>query len=95
MKLYRFLLICAAAVTAACTEEPRDFDMTPAAPPAPEEQYAAPTNPLGSIVVAHRGGPALHTALGQQRLEEREAWTFVEAPAAATDIGGVPVTVTS
>ena len=56
MKLYRFLLICAAAVTAACTEEPRDFDMTPAAPPAPEEQYAAPTNPLGSIVVAHRGG---------------------------------------
>ena len=56
MKLYRFLLICAAAVTAACTEEPRDFDMTPAAPPAPEEQYAVPTNPLGSIVVAHRGG---------------------------------------
>ena len=56
MKLYRILLICAAAVTAACTEEPRDFDMTPAAPPAPEEQYAAPTNPLGSIVVAHRGG---------------------------------------
>ena len=56
MKLYRFLLICAAAVTAACTEEPRDFDMTPAAPPASEEQYAAPTNPLGSIVVAHRGG---------------------------------------
>ena len=56
MKLYRFLLICAAAVTAACTEEPRDFDMTPAAPPAPEEQYAVPTNPLGSIVVAHSGG---------------------------------------
>ena len=52
MKLYRFLLICAAAVTAACTEEPRDFDMTPAAPPAPEEQYAAPTNPLGE----HRRG---------------------------------------
>lgn len=56
MKPYRFLWICAAAAAAACTEGPRDFDMTPAAPPAQQETYAAPTNPLGSILVAHRGG---------------------------------------
>jgi UDP-3-O-[3-hydroxymyristoyl] N-acetylglucosamine deacetylase len=52
-------------------------------------------HPIIGHVVAHRGGHALHTALGQQLLEQRDAWTFVEAPAAATDIVGVPVTVTS
>jgi UDP-3-O-[3-hydroxymyristoyl] N-acetylglucosamine deacetylase len=51
--------------------------------------------PIIGHVVAHRGGHALHTALGTRLLEEREAWTFVEAPQAATDVVGVPVTVTS
>ena len=52
-------------------------------------------HPIIGHVVAHRGGHALHTALGAQLLEQRDAWAFVEAPAAATDIVGVPVTVTS
>jgi UDP-3-O-[3-hydroxymyristoyl] N-acetylglucosamine deacetylase len=51
--------------------------------------------PIIGHVVAHRGGHALHTALGTRLLEERDAWTFVEAPQAATDVVGVPVTVTS
>jgi UDP-3-O-[3-hydroxymyristoyl] N-acetylglucosamine deacetylase len=52
-------------------------------------------HPIIGHVVAHRGGHALHTALGAELLERRDAWAFVEAPAAATDIVGVPVTVTS
>jgi UDP-3-O-[3-hydroxymyristoyl] N-acetylglucosamine deacetylase len=51
--------------------------------------------PIIGHVVAHRGGHALHTALGTRLLEDRDAWTFVEAPQAATDVVGVPVTVTS
>jgi UDP-3-O-[3-hydroxymyristoyl] N-acetylglucosamine deacetylase len=51
--------------------------------------------PIIGHVVAHRGGHALHTSLGTRLLEERDAWTFVEAPQAATDVVGVPVTVTS
>lgn len=50
-------------------------------------------HPIIGHVVANRGGHALHTALGAQLLEQRDAWTFVEAPAATTDIVGVPVTV--
>ncbi len=49
--------------------------------------------PIIGHVVAHRGGHALHTALGTAILEQRDAWTFVEAPQAATDVVGVPVTV--
>ncbi len=52
-------------------------------------------HPIIGHVVAHRGGHALHTALGAQLLEQRDAWAFVEAPSAATDIVGVPVPVTS
>jgi len=51
--------------------------------------------PIIGHVVAHRAGHALHTALGTALLEQREAWTFVEAPQAATDVVGVPVTVHS
>jgi UDP-3-O-[3-hydroxymyristoyl] N-acetylglucosamine deacetylase len=51
--------------------------------------------PIIGHVVAHRGGHALHTALGTALLEQRDAWTYVEAPQAATDVVGVPVTVVS
>ena len=51
--------------------------------------------PIIGHVVAHRGGHALHTALGTRLLEERDAWTLVEAPQAAADVVGVPVTVAS
>ena len=51
--------------------------------------------PIIGHVVAHRGGHALHTALGTTILEQRDAWTFVEAPQAATDLVGVPITVVS
>jgi len=51
--------------------------------------------PIIGHVVAHRGGHALHTALGTALLEQRDAWTYVEAPQAATDVVGVPVTVHS
>ncbi len=51
--------------------------------------------PIIGHVVAHRGGHALHTALGTAILEQRDAWTVVEAPHATTDVVGVPVTVTS
>jgi UDP-3-O-[3-hydroxymyristoyl] N-acetylglucosamine deacetylase len=50
-------------------------------------------HPIIGHVVAHRGGHALHTQLGAQLMEERDAWTFVEAPEATTDIVGVPVAV--
>jgi len=49
--------------------------------------------PIIGHVVAHRGGHALHTALGTALLEQRDAWTYVEAPQSATDVVGVPVTV--
>src|SRR5690606_14403683 len=52
-------------------------------------------HPIIGHVVAQRGGHALHTALGAALLEQRDAWTFVETPSAATDIVGVPVTVAS
>ena len=51
--------------------------------------------PIIGHVVAHRGGHALHTALGTSILEQRDAWTLVEAPQAATDLVGMPVTVVS
>ena len=37
--------------------------------------------PVIGHVVAHRAGHALHTTLAAQLLEERDAWTLVEAPA--------------
>src|SRR5690606_31496100 len=49
-------------------------------------------SPIVGHVVAHRGGHALHTALGTALLEQRDAWTFVETPQATTDLVGVPVT---
>jgi len=52
-------------------------------------------HPIIGHVVAQRGGHALHTARGAELLEQRDAWTFVETPAAATDMVGVPVTVAS
>ncbi len=52
-------------------------------------------SPIIGHVVAHRGGHALHTALGIRLLEERDAWTYVEAPQAASDLVGLPVTVTT
>jgi UDP-3-O-[3-hydroxymyristoyl] N-acetylglucosamine deacetylase len=39
-------------------------------------------SPLVGHVVVHRGGHALHTALAAQLLEERDAWMFVDSPAA-------------
>lgn len=49
--------------------------------------------PIIGRVVAHRGGHALHTALGTALLEQRDAWAYVEAPQAASAAVGVPVTV--
>jgi UDP-3-O-[3-hydroxymyristoyl] N-acetylglucosamine deacetylase len=49
-------------------------------------------HPIIGHVVAHRGGHALHTAFAARILEERDAWTLVEAP--ETDgqlVGAVPV----
>ena len=37
-------------------------------------------HPLIGHLVAHRGGHALHAAFAVRVLEEREAWTLVEAP---------------
>ena len=37
-------------------------------------------HPMIGHLVAHRGGHALHTAFAAQVLEERDAWTLVEAP---------------
>jgi len=50
-------------------------------------------HPVIGHVVAHRCGHALHTQLGAQILEERDAWMFVEAPESTTDAVGVPVAV--
>jgi UDP-3-O-[3-hydroxymyristoyl] N-acetylglucosamine deacetylase len=48
--------------------------------------------PLIGHVVAHRGGHALHTAFAARILEEADAWTLVEAPAAdGSLVGSVPV----
>jgi UDP-3-O-[3-hydroxymyristoyl] N-acetylglucosamine deacetylase len=40
-------------------------------------------HPIVGHVVAHRAGHALHTALAAQLLDERDAWTLVDTPAAA------------
>jgi UDP-3-O-[3-hydroxymyristoyl] N-acetylglucosamine deacetylase len=40
-------------------------------------------HPIVGHVVVHRGGHALHTALAAQLLQERDAWTLVDSPAAA------------
>lgn len=40
-------------------------------------------HPLIGHVVAHRAGHALHTELATRLLEERDAWSLVEVPAAA------------
>jgi UDP-3-O-[3-hydroxymyristoyl] N-acetylglucosamine deacetylase len=39
-------------------------------------------HPIVGHVVVHRGGHALHTALAAQLLQERDAWTLVDSPAA-------------
>jgi UDP-3-O-[3-hydroxymyristoyl] N-acetylglucosamine deacetylase len=38
-------------------------------------------HPVIGLLVAHRGGHALHTAFAARILEERDAWRLVEAPA--------------
>ena len=50
--------------------------------------------PIIGHLVAHRGGHGLHTAFAAQVLEERDAWTLVEGPAAADQLApaGAPVT---
>ena len=59
MKCVRLLALGAMALVAACSEDPRGFDTAPDTPSGGgEDSYASPTNPLGSIVVAHRGGAA-------------------------------------
>ena len=40
-------------------------------------------HPIIGHLIAHRGGHALHTAFAARVLEDAEAWTLVEAPAAA------------
>jgi UDP-3-O-[3-hydroxymyristoyl] N-acetylglucosamine deacetylase len=50
-------------------------------------------HPLVGHVVAHRAGHALHTALVTQLQQERDAWMFVDSPAAAQVVpGAVPAT---
>ncbi|MCC6165360.1 MAG: UDP-3-O-acyl-N-acetylglucosamine deacetylase [Acidobacteria bacterium] len=49
--------------------------------------------PIIGHVVAHRGGHALHTALGSTLLEQRDAWTYVETPESVTDLVGMPIAV--
>jgi UDP-3-O-[3-hydroxymyristoyl] N-acetylglucosamine deacetylase len=44
--------------------------------------------PLIGHLVAHRGGHALHTEFAAKVLEEQDAWTLVEAPAATASIPG-------
>lgn len=58
MKCFRLMALCAMVLVAACSEDPRGFDTTTDTPSGGggDELYASPTNPLGSIVVAHRGG---------------------------------------
>jgi UDP-3-O-[3-hydroxymyristoyl] N-acetylglucosamine deacetylase len=48
-------------------------------------------HPLIGHVVAHRAGHALHTELATRLLEERDAWSLVEVPAASqVYVHGVP-----
>jgi len=51
-------------------------------------------HPIIGHLVAHRGGHGLHTAFAAQVLEERDAWTLVEGPAAKDALApaGQPVT---
>ena len=50
-------------------------------------------HPIVGHVVAHRAGHALHTALASRLLDERDAWTLVESPAAVGVMAaGVPAT---
>jgi UDP-3-O-[3-hydroxymyristoyl] N-acetylglucosamine deacetylase len=50
-------------------------------------------HPIVGHVVAHRAGHALHTRLATQLLQERDAWTLVDAAAAAPVMtGAVPAT---
>jgi UDP-3-O-[3-hydroxymyristoyl] N-acetylglucosamine deacetylase len=44
--------------------------------------------PLIGHLVVHRGGHALHTEFAAKVLEEQDAWTLVEAPAATASIPG-------
>jgi UDP-3-O-[3-hydroxymyristoyl] N-acetylglucosamine deacetylase len=44
-------------------------------------------HPVIGHLVAHRGGHALHTAFAAQVLEERDAWTLVDSPAAPERAG--------
>ena len=46
-------------------------------------------HPIVGHVVAHRAGHALHTRLAAQLLQERDAWTLVESPAAGAMLPGV------
>jgi UDP-3-O-[3-hydroxymyristoyl] N-acetylglucosamine deacetylase len=43
-------------------------------------------HPIVGHLVVHRGGHALHTAFASELLRQRDAWRFVEAPAADTRV---------
>ena len=45
--------------------------------------------PIIGHLVAHRGGHALHTAFAAQVVEEREAWTLIDAPVDEVAAGAV------
>ena len=45
--------------------------------------------PVVGHLVAHRGGHALHTAFAAQVVEEREAWTLIDAPVDEVAAGAV------
>jgi UDP-3-O-[3-hydroxymyristoyl] N-acetylglucosamine deacetylase len=47
--------------------------------------------PIIGHLVAHRGGHALHTAFAAQVVEERDAWTLVDAPGEAAAPGVLPL----
>jgi UDP-3-O-[3-hydroxymyristoyl] N-acetylglucosamine deacetylase len=44
--------------------------------------------PIAGHVVAHRAGHALHTRLACELLQDRDAWTIVDAPAAVPSVAG-------
>jgi UDP-3-O-[3-hydroxymyristoyl] N-acetylglucosamine deacetylase len=57
--------------------------------------FALVGHPIVAHAVVHRGGHALHTAMAAQLLQESDAWTLVEEPAAVpVPVGSVPVPVT-